>query len=134
MTDDLVTVARNFLASIERGDLEAMRGYYAPEAEQIEHPNRLKPKGDRRGVAQMAADFERGRKLLRSQRYEVLSAAGTATTVALQVEWTGVLAVPLGALAAGDAMRAHSALFFEFRDGRIIRQHNYDCFEDFSAA
>jgi hypothetical protein len=26
-------------------------------------------------------------------------------------------------------LRAHFALFLEFRDGRIVRQRNYDCFE-----
>jgi len=26
-------------------------------------------------------------------------------------------------------MRAHSAMFFEFRDGKIASQKNYDCFK-----
>jgi ketosteroid isomerase-like protein len=40
-----------------------------------------------------------------------------------------VLAIPIGTLAPGDRMKAHFAMFFEFRDGRIALQRNYDCFE-----
>ena len=132
--DELISVARQYLAAIERGDLDAMLGVFDPEALQIEYPNRLKAKGDRRGLERMAADFGRGRQLLRSQRYEVLGATATGTTVALEVLWTGELAVPLGPLKVGETMSAHSAMFFEFRDGRILVQRNYDCFEDFLAA
>ena len=106
MAADLTAVARDYLRSLERGDLEAMLRVYDPGAIQIEHPNRLKPQGDRRDLDRMVADFERGRALLASQRYEVLSASASGETVAMQVLWTGVLAVPLGGLAAGDSMRA----------------------------
>lgn len=34
-----------------------------------------------------------------------------------------------GRLAAGAEMRAHFAMFFEFRNGLIYKQRNYDCFE-----
>ena len=29
----------------------------------------------------------------------------------------------------GASMKAHFAMFFEFREGRIALQRNYDCFE-----
>ncbi len=32
---------------------------------------------------------------------------------------------------AGGEMRARFGLFLQFRDGKIARQHNYDCFEAF---
>jgi ketosteroid isomerase-like protein len=31
----------------------------------------------------------------------------------------------------GEELEAHFALFLEFRDGRIWRQRNYDCFQPF---
>ena len=34
-------------------------------------------------------------------------------------------------LAAGQDMRVSSAMFLELRDGRIVAQRNYDCFEPF---
>jgi ketosteroid isomerase-like protein len=48
-----------------------------------------------------------------------------------EARWEAELAVPVCSLTAGDIMRAHFAMFFEFRDGRIWRQRNYDCFEAF---
>jgi hypothetical protein len=44
MEDDRVKAARRMLAAIEIGDEATLRGIYAENALQIEHPNRLKPK------------------------------------------------------------------------------------------
>lgn len=63
------------------------------------------------------------------QRYEVLNALASGDQVALEVRWTGTLAVPLGSLPAGGQMHATLAMFLEFRDGKIVRQRNYDCYE-----
>jgi len=41
----------------------------------------------------------------------------------------GKLAISFGSLQAGSEMRAHSAMFFEFKDGKIVSQKNYDCFK-----
>lgn len=117
-----------YLRALEAWDGEAVAACYAADAMQIEHPNQLKPKGDRRGVSQMIADLTRGRALLRQQRYEVRALVADGETVAAQLAWTGVLAVPLAGLQPGDEMRADSAVFFRFRDGRIVEQQNYDCF------
>lgn len=131
MEDDRVKAARSMLAAIEAGDEAALRLLYAEEVVQVEHPNRLKPKGDRRHLDKMMADLKRGKALLRSERYEVLEALVTGDLVALQVKWTGVVNVPVGALQPGDAMICESGIFLRFQGDRVIEQHNYDCFEDF---
>jgi len=77
----------------------------------------------------MAEAFEKGRKLLSSQSYELRSCVGDGDKVSVEVLWTGTLAISFGSLAAGSQMRAHSAMFFQFKDGQIISQRNYDCFE-----
>jgi ketosteroid isomerase-like protein len=59
----------------------------------------------------------------------VPNAVASADRVALEVEWEGVLAIPVAGLEAGATMRAWFAMFLEFRDGKIVRQNNYDCFE-----
>jgi ketosteroid isomerase-like protein len=129
--DDRVKATRALLAAIERGDGVALLALYAENAVQVEHPNRLKPKGDRRAPAKMAEDLERGKLLLAEQRYDVMDVTASGDQVALQVKWTGVLAVPLGGLQPGDAMVCESGIFLRFSGDRIVEQHNYDCFEDF---
>jgi ketosteroid isomerase-like protein len=69
--------------------------------------------------------------VLAAQTYEVLSAMASGERVALEVQWTGTLAIPLGELAAGDVMRARFGVFLDFRGGRIAAQRNYDCFDPF---
>jgi ketosteroid isomerase-like protein len=77
----------------------------------------------------MAEAFEKGRKLLSSQTYEIRGVVSDGDRLSVGVLWTGNLAVPLGSLAAGSQMRAYWAMFFQFKDGKIISLRNYDCFE-----
>jgi ketosteroid isomerase-like protein len=129
--DDRVKAARALLAAIEQGDGDALLAIYAEEAVQIEHPNHLKPNGDRRDPIAMVRDLGKGKQLLREEHYEVLDAMAADDRVALRVRWTGVLAVGIGALHAGDKMSCESGIFLKFQGDRIVEQHNYDCFEPF---
>ena len=79
-----------------------------------------------RGLPELLEGAERGQKVM---SYEVLSALASGGRVAMEVQWTGTLAVPLGSLPAGEQMRARFGVFLDFRDGRIAAQRNYDCFE-----
>ncbi len=123
-----VQKARRLLEALERFDRDAVAALYAEDVEQIEMPNRLKPEGDRRGRAQMLSDLERSKSILRSQKYDVTNAVGEGSLVVVEYQWSCVLAVPMGSLAAGDPLRGNCAVSFEFRDGLIVRQRNYDCF------
>jgi len=129
--DDRVKAARHMLAATEIGDEVALRQIYAENAVQVEHPNRLKPKGDRREIDKMMADLKRGKAMLRSEHYDVLEATASGESVALQVKWTGVLNIPVGALQPGDSMICESGIFLTFQGDRVVEQHNYDCFGDF---
>jgi ketosteroid isomerase-like protein len=121
---------RDYLTALEHGQVgEALGRFFTEDAEQVEWPNRLNPHGGRSDRATLLARSEQGRHVLSSQRYEVESELARGEGVAVEASWVGTLATPLGSLAPGDAMRAHFAMFFECRDGRIARQRNYDCFE-----
>jgi ketosteroid isomerase-like protein len=129
--------ARQYLAAIEAShspDGRASRDpftYLAPDIQQIEFPNQFVPKGASRDLAAMREAGERGRRVIRSERYEVRMALAQGNEVALEVLWTGTLALAVASLAAGDDMRAHFGVFLTFRDGLIVSQRNYDCFEPF---
>lgn len=126
---NLATV-RAYLHALESGAVgEALARYFTSDALQIELPNQLNPKGGRSDLPALLKRAEQGQKILRHQSYDVRSEIAQNSSVAVEAQWSAVLAVPIGSLPAGGTMRAHFAMFFEFSEGRISRQRNYDCFE-----
>ena len=121
---------KDYLVALERAATgDALARFFTEDAEQIELPNRLNPKGGHSNLAQLLKRAEMVPSLLQKQHYEIHSILVQGNTVAVEATWTATLAVPLVTLSAGSTMKAHFAMFFEFRDGRIYRQRNYDCFE-----
>ena len=126
---DNINTIRSYLRDIEAGTFSDMEHLFTPDVVMEQLPNRIYPQGVRGTLAQMQVAFEKGRKLLSSQAYEIRSAVATGDLVAAEVLWTGTLALSFGSLTAGSQMSCHSAMFFEFREGKISSQRNYDCFE-----
>lgn len=125
-----IATVREYLAALESGAVdEALARFFTPDAVQIELPNQLNPKGGQSDLPTMRTRAEQGKKLLARQSYEIVSEMAQGSRVAVEAKWTATLAVPRGSLPAGASMAAHFAMFFEFRDGRIASQRNYDCFE-----
>ena len=126
---DHLEIVRRYLKNIEEGVFSDMQSLFDPDAAVEQLPNRIYPNGLRATLSQMEAAFEKGRKLLAKQTYEIKHAVSEANFVAVEVLWVGTLAIPFGNLAAGSQMRCHSAMFFTFKNGKIAAQRNYDCFE-----
>jgi ketosteroid isomerase-like protein len=132
-----VVLAQEYLRAVESmGPIENVARFYSPDIEFHEYPNRIAPHGRVRRRADLQAADGKGQKLLRSQRYEVRRVVENGDEVAVELEWTGVLAVPVAAmnLAAGHEMKPFVAMFLTFRDGKIVSQRNYDCYPPFEAA
>ena len=129
MPHDLLRHAREYLESIGTTDELGGLRFFADDVIQVEFPNRLVPNGATRDLAALQEGAERGRKVMTAQRFEVLNAIASGDQVAVEAIWTGTLAVPLGSIPAGGQMRARFAIFLTYRDGKIVRQHNYDCFD-----
>jgi len=123
-------IAKTYLAALEAGATgDALAAFFTDDVVQEEFPNRLVPAGARRDLAALLDGAVRGQKVMRAQRFELLTAVENGDTVALEVQWTGTVAVALGSLPAGGQMRARFAVFLEFRGDKIARQRNYDCFD-----
>jgi ketosteroid isomerase-like protein len=130
MPTDPLAFAQSYFAAIEGGATgDALAAFFTPDVVQEEFPNRLMPNGARRDLAAVLDGASRGQALLRSQRFEILSSISSADRIALEVQWSGVLAVPLATIPQGGEMRARFAVFLDLRDGKIARQRNYDCFD-----
>lgn len=118
-----------FLRAIEAR--EDTTQFLASDIVQREFPNRFLPEGATRDLTALQQANERGRRVVTRESYEVVNALELGNEVALEVIWTGTLAIPVGTLPVGGAMRAHFGVFMTFRDGRIVSQRNYDCFDPF---
>ncbi|HEX8904468.1 MAG TPA: nuclear transport factor 2 family protein, partial [Longimicrobiaceae bacterium] len=125
-----LAAARRFVEAVEKGASgDETAAFFTPDVVAVEFPNPVVPRGATRGLTEMREAAERGRRAMSAQRYDVRSAVASGDTVALEIEWTGTLAISFGSLAAGDEMRAHVAMFLQFRDGKICSVRNYDCYE-----
>jgi ketosteroid isomerase-like protein len=129
MSESHLDKIRLYLKSIEIGNSAVLRELFSPSATCEQLPNRIYPQGSRADVTKMDEAFAKGRKLLSTQSYEIKNHVVEGNSVALEVLWTGKLSIAFGNLPAGHEMRAHSAMFFQFENGKIVSQRNYDCFE-----
>jgi ketosteroid isomerase-like protein len=127
---DNITIARRYLEALENGvGGEALAEFFTKDVVQEEFPNRLSPIGAHRDLSGILEAARKGKKVMRAQKFDVLSSIADGDMVAMEVFWSGYLAVPVDSLPADSEMRAHFSVWLEFRDGKICRQHNYDCFD-----
>ena len=136
MTTEREQLVRELLAAIEQeAPAETIATYWHPDAEQVELPSLMRPAGHRRGLAEMLDGYRTGGGFLQRQRYEVETVVDDGDRLAVQLRWTATTAADAGAaLPAGTDLVAHVAVFYEFRDGLILRQSSYDCYEPLPVA
>jgi hypothetical protein len=130
-TKNLDTALRYLRALEERADGPSLAAFFHPSVSFHEYPNRLHPTGGSADLEQALAASETGKRRVASQRYEVRHALAEGDHVALELDWSATLAEPVAQLPAGAIMRAYLGVFLKFEEGRIISQHNYDCYEPF---
>lgn len=125
-----LATARRYLKAIESGaSAGEITQFFAPEVVLQIFPSRLFPQGSHDDLAGIRAAAERGKKAMSSQRYEIKNEVAGGDQVALEVDWVGTLALPFQTIPVGGQMRAHFAVFLRFKNGKIISQRNYDCYE-----
>ena len=130
MSASNLDIAKDYLARLAAGaEPEELGRFFAPDLVQEEFPNRLMPNGVTRDLQAVTEARARGKALLQAESFELVDAIGSGDLVAMEVIWSGTVGKAAGSLAAGQTLRARFAIFMEFRDGRIVRQRNYDCFD-----
>ncbi len=133
MTHDNNAIVKEFIHTLQnRKSAAELLRFYHPDVEQIEFPNTLTKAKTVRTLADLENASNKGNKVLQKEEYEILKSYAFKNTVIIEAIWTGTLALPIGAIPIGGQMKAYFAQFYEFKDGKIIRQRNYDCFEPFS--
>lgn len=133
-TDNLAAALRYIQLIEDFAQPEDFVGVLDPAIHHEEYPNLLMKNGSQRGYEVMIAGPQQGRKLLSSNRFEVKNAFAAGDWVTIEMVWTGILAAPLGAMPVGYEMKAYIATILEFKNGLIVTQHQYDCYEPFPTA
>ncbi len=129
---DLVACTRRYFAALEAGVTGAdLAAFFSEDVVQVEFPNFLTPQTITRDLSGLLDGAARGKMLMESQRYQIQNLVCEGQQVVAEVAWTGILALTVGSLQAGDTMRARFAVFLEFDGEKISRQRNYDCFTPF---
>jgi ketosteroid isomerase-like protein len=126
-----IDIARRYLALLTdpASTAEQLDAVIAPEIIVEEAPNLVAPTGRKRDYQAIREGFTLSKTLLTEQQYTVDNAVESGDHVILEVRWRGVLARGFGKVPAGAEMRARCAMFLELRDGRLVAQRNYDCYE-----
>ncbi|WP_018343594.1 nuclear transport factor 2 family protein [Cytophaga aurantiaca] len=123
----------DYLKMVEqRTSAEELNTFYHEDVQQIEYPNAIVKNTAIRSLQDLKDASERGKKILIKEVYEVQHIYSSDDNVILEAIWKGTLSIPLGNIPAGGEMTAYFAQFFQFKDGKIYRQRNYDCFEPFN--
>lgn len=97
--------------------------------EQWELPNQLNKAGQKCDRADSIRRMQAARKMLATQKYEISTILEQGKVVVMEAAWSGVMAIDAGPLKRGQTMKAFFCMFFEFKDEKIHRVRNYDCFE-----
>ncbi|MES2808138.1 MAG: nuclear transport factor 2 family protein [Bacteroidota bacterium] len=125
-------LATDFVRAVEAGAFgDDLDQFYHADVVHTEYPNALAPLVTTRNLTQLKEASIKGRQVITQQTYDIKKSCSTGSSLVLEVFWTGTLAIPLGKLKAGENIEAYFAQFFEFKDGKIYRQRNYDCFMPF---
>lgn len=124
-----VTAALSFVRAVEAMDGRKMEGFFVPDVEQIEMPNAFKPAGQTRDLSALKADIEKSKGIIEQQKYNILHTVAYGDIVVLEMLWHGTVVTDLPPLQAGQKLRAQCVAVFEFREGKVIKLRNYDCFD-----
>jgi hypothetical protein len=112
MTSSNIYRTHQYLQAVASMDSpENVADFLSPDVVIEEFPNRIAPQGRVRRAVDLRAAYEQGRQILQSQNYKVLRILEAGDEVAVELEWRGILAVPVMNLPAGSEMKAFVAMF-----------------------
>jgi hypothetical protein len=109
--------------------IEDVKAFWDESIVWREMPNRFAPAGRTSDLPMILASWAKGREYLPEQTYTLHHAMASGAWVALQISWQGRVAKDLPPFSAGTRLSAEIAIFLRFRDGRIVSQTDYPCYD-----
>ncbi|MCG6168230.1 nuclear transport factor 2 family protein [Leptospira sp. FAT2] len=102
-----------------------------PEIQQIEYPNALTKTVTVSNWEDIFRRMPAGKNLLKRQVFRMQSYLENGDTVVVEAEWEATVKTDLGPFKTDQNLKAYFCMIFEFKENKIYRQKNYDCFEPF---
>ena len=128
---DVEDVVRSYYATV--ADLssteEDLRSLLSPALRVIEHPNAVTPRGAVRDLAGTVAGFLGGKALLREQVFDLREIITSGERAAVRATWQGTIGVDAGPYRAGQHLVAQVAALLTVRNGLVVDQETFDCYE-----
>jgi hypothetical protein len=121
------TVARYFrrLASFA-GNRFDYDGILHPEFQVVEYPSLQNPTLRTTGLDERVQRVGEGRKRYSAQHFEVTNQLESELQVAIEGNWSGLLAVDVGPNKKGKSLKGKFCMVFEFKEEQIYRQRSYE--------
>ena len=94
-----------------------------------EMPNRFAPTGRINKYDEIMTTWEKGREFLPQQKFILRRAIVSADIAVLEFSWRGIISKTLAGLSAGTELSGHVASVLQFRDGQIVSQTDYPCYD-----
>ena len=97
--------------------------------EQLEYPNLIIPNMRQRSFTNILEGTAAAKKILAFQHFEPVHFFESGDHMIAEYVWTAELKLKVGRMKQGQVLKAHICSVFEFRDEKIYRQRNYDCYD-----
>jgi len=112
-------------------DKDAYTNIIHPEAVFFEYPNLINKSGQVRDGSKASAGVAVGKTILAKQQYSFTEFTEAGDKLVAEGTWTGTMAIDAGHLVKGQELKAYLCIVIDFKDGKIYRQRNYDCYLPF---
>ncbi|HEY6978939.1 MAG TPA: hypothetical protein VH396_21730 [Chitinophagaceae bacterium] len=115
-------------------DADAYKNIVHPEAVFFEYPNLVTKNGQVRTwtAAEGMKGIETGKQILSDQYYKFFDVTETGNKIVAEGMWLGTIKTDFGALKKGQQLKAYLCVIAEFKDEKLYRIRNYDCYEPFA--
>jgi ketosteroid isomerase-like protein len=131
---DVESIVRRYYGVVAdlSSDADDLQPLLAHDLRVTEHPNAISPSGGVRNREATIQGFLAGKNLLREQSFDVHEIVVAGDRAAVRLTWHGVVGIDAGPFVAGPELVAEIASFLTVRDGQVVEQETFDCYQPFA--
>lgn len=121
-----IGIVQTFLERLRCEPGDSIADLIHPDFQQIDLPSPTSPNNTRRNAAQLLADWRASSAWLQWQNIHVVSLIEVGNRVVARIKWEGMTPSGIDGRRRGTLLTSDLGIVFDFLDGKIISQRNYD--------